>query len=354
MSTTNTKDQLLTYGEGGPIVGVYIICKNEKDFIERCYRTVEEADYIVVCDTGSTDGTYEKLLELAVENPALTVKKIHISPWRFDDAKNVALSLLPNNVDVYVSIDADELMENGWCRSLKTEVTKDHLKNGKISDRYNHRFMTIWNWDRPTEAPNCSRHWHERIHGRGYRWKLPVHEVLVTDKVEAVTWLENLLMIQKPNILTKSRSSYLPLLEQSVKEDPTIWKSWSFLAGEYDAINEYYKAVAAIDSAKRLNNSDKAFLCYQVALIHRKHCNWNLAEAEFLNAVKASPNIREYKVYLAEFYAYSVNRYAEARMWITDAAAITERSKGYEFNPNCWDSGFELTVNNIKRLNDEL
>ena len=339
-----------------PVIGVYIICKNEKEFIERCYHSVSDADHIVICDTGSTDGTYEILQDLlkvekAYGRNTLVVKKIHISPWRFDDAKNVALSLLPSDVDVCISIDADELLENGWKDTLKAAIAKDLITIGEIADRYIHRFMTIWNWDKPLEKANVSEHWHERIHGRhGYRWKLPVHEVLSIDRMETVTWLDNLMMIQKPNTTSKTRS-YLALLEKSVKEDPTIWKSWSFLAGEYNAINEYDKAIAAIDSAKKLNNSDKAFLSYQAALIHKKFCKWNLAEIEFHNTVNVAPSIREYKVYLAEFYAYSVNRYPEALAWINEAAKITERSKGYEYNQVCWDDMFDLTVSNIKRLN---
>lgn len=40
---------------------IYAICKNEIQFVDRWLESMEEADYIVVLDTGSTDGTYEKL-----------------------------------------------------------------------------------------------------------------------------------------------------------------------------------------------------------------------------------------------------------------------------------------------------
>ena len=42
---------------------VYAICKNEIKFIDKWLDNMSEADYIVVLDTGSTDGTYEKLKE---------------------------------------------------------------------------------------------------------------------------------------------------------------------------------------------------------------------------------------------------------------------------------------------------
>ena len=40
---------------------VYAICKNEMKFIDKWIESMSEADYIVVLDTGSTDGTFEKL-----------------------------------------------------------------------------------------------------------------------------------------------------------------------------------------------------------------------------------------------------------------------------------------------------
>ena len=43
---------------------VYAISKNEIKFVERWYNSVKEADYVCVLDTGSDDGTFEKLKEL--------------------------------------------------------------------------------------------------------------------------------------------------------------------------------------------------------------------------------------------------------------------------------------------------
>lgn len=40
---------------------VYAIAKNEMKFIDLWLDSMKEADYIVVLDTGSTDGTYEFL-----------------------------------------------------------------------------------------------------------------------------------------------------------------------------------------------------------------------------------------------------------------------------------------------------
>ena len=40
---------------------VYAICKNEEKFAEAWMDSIQEADIVVVVDTGSTDHTVEKL-----------------------------------------------------------------------------------------------------------------------------------------------------------------------------------------------------------------------------------------------------------------------------------------------------
>ena len=45
-------------------VCVYAICKNEAKFARRWMDSMSEADHIVVLDTGSTDGTAERLRAL--------------------------------------------------------------------------------------------------------------------------------------------------------------------------------------------------------------------------------------------------------------------------------------------------
>ncbi len=111
---------------------------------------------------------------------------------------------------------------------------KEHLIDHWESQctRYYHKFKPIW------ADESVSEHWHERIHARtGYTWKLPVHEILEYNGPEKVKWLPDFWVLHEPD-QNKIRSTYLPLLEQSVKERKDIWKSWSFLAIEYLALKE--------------------------------------------------------------------------------------------------------------------
>ena len=83
-------------------VCVYAISKNEEQFVERWMDSVSEADMVIVCDTGSTDNTVEKL-----RANGANVYQISVSPWRFDTARmaqqtgvSVELRLHPGTLPV--------------------------------------------------------------------------------------------------------------------------------------------------------------------------------------------------------------------------------------------------------------
>ena len=67
---------------------------------------MSEADYIVVLDTGSTDGTLEKL---QADSRVTKVESKIIKPWRFDVARNESMKLIPDDANILVCTDFDEL-----------------------------------------------------------------------------------------------------------------------------------------------------------------------------------------------------------------------------------------------------
>jgi len=95
-------------------VCVYAICKNEEQFVDRWMDSMSEADEIVVLDTGSTDGTVEKLRARGAE-----VTTQVITPWRFDTARNRSMELVPENADICVCTDLDEVFHPGWREKLE-------------------------------------------------------------------------------------------------------------------------------------------------------------------------------------------------------------------------------------------
>lgn len=201
-------------------IAVYGISKDEESRAAGWAETAGDADVRLVCDTGSKDATVERLEDGGVE-----VVPVNLSPFRFDDARNAALSLLPSDVDYCLSLDLDEVLEEGWRSHLEPVLQSR-------PSRVHHGFATHWG------DGSISRHCHERIHARhGYRWVLPVHEKLVwydRDSTESIAWAEELIIRQYPD-QEKDRSSYLPMLEWAITEPSgrDDWKIAYFLAFEY-------------------------------------------------------------------------------------------------------------------------
>ena len=99
---------------------VYAIAKNEESFVKRWVESMSEADLVIVLDTGSTDNTTKLLKEHGA-----TVISEPILPWRFDIARNKSLALVPNDVDICVCTDLDEVFEAGWRKKLENHWTAE-------------------------------------------------------------------------------------------------------------------------------------------------------------------------------------------------------------------------------------
>lgn len=358
--------------QNSPKIAIYTICKNEISFIDRLYSSILQADFISILDTGSTDGTFERLIQLTqshsqrfnleskfkvgtidgkpvqASNGIMCVTRGTILPWRFDDAKNTALSLIPETIDVCISVDADEYLAAGWYESLTNAIKCDINETGSPADRYHHKFSTIWNWKDVNNGakPDTSDHWHERIHRRnGYRWKLPVHEILIKDGPETVKWLNNVKMIQKPDS-NKDRRFYFELLQQSIKEDPNVWKTWSFYADELERRGVSLDIVIQhLEHAKTIKDANIAYLCYRQYLIYDKIGDIDNS-IKYLKQAAQIANIREYYVKLCNLYRRH-NKQPEALIAILEADKIKTITQGYEYDPTCWGDSFKQLIDEV-------
>lgn len=94
-------------------IAVYAICRNELQFVDKWYNSMREADLIAVLDTGSTDGTYERLQEIAATDDKFIVAQKTYNPWRFDTPRNDAMELVPRDYNILISTDLDEILNPG-------------------------------------------------------------------------------------------------------------------------------------------------------------------------------------------------------------------------------------------------
>ncbi len=223
-------------------VCVYAISKNEEAFVDRWMDSMGEADGVIVLDTGSTDRTAARLRARG----AAEFEEI-IRPWRFDAARNAALRHVPEDADICVSTDLDEVFEPGWRETLEAVWTPEHT-----------RATYLYTWSFRADGTPETQYTREKIHRRqGFRWVRPVHEVLQFDGQgdENAVWVEGLVLNHHPDP-TKSRAQYLPLLELAAAENPEDDRAAFWLGREYlfhglhDRAAEVLKAYLAMPSAR--------------------------------------------------------------------------------------------------------
>ena len=207
---------------------VYAICKNEEKNISKWIESMSEADYIVVLDTGSSD----KTVELLQADPRVTcVKQKVYDSWRFDQARNDALVLVPEDTTIYVSTDIDELFESGWATVLRNTWQEDTTRAW---------YTYVWSHN---ESGLPGRIFSQnKIHGASYKWIYPVHEQLspINGKETPIDLTSKITLHHWPEA-KESRSSYLPLLELRVSEDDGTDKyGCLYLTHEYYYHKQYF------------------------------------------------------------------------------------------------------------------
>ena len=213
----------------------YAICKNEINNLDNWINSFIESDYVCVLDTGSTDGTWEKLQEYAKKYNNLIVKQQIIKPWHFAKARNASMTLIPEDTVIYFMADLDELIKQpGW-----SQIVRDSWD--PLFDRGQYKYH------RDIEDGNIIRTIYEyRFHSKSWQhWENVVHEALINFKGEKQFYVETCtnLPIEVFHYGAKDKkTNYMELCEEDLKENPEDWVMHLQLAIEYEIRNEQEKA----------------------------------------------------------------------------------------------------------------
>lgn len=304
---------------------VYAIAKNESKFIDRWYNSVKEADYICVLDTGSTDDTFSKL-----KNLNIITKQIFYKNFRFDLARNDSMELIPEDADICVCVDMDEVLVSGWSQILK-ENWNSHTTQA--------RYRYTWNFN--SDGSEGIVFMSEKIHkNKLFKWKHPVHEIL-TPTYNFQNNIINLPNIQVNHLADnqKSRSNYLPLLELSVKEDPNDDRNMHYLGREYMFYKQYNKAIKTLKKHLSLKTSQWDLeRCASLRYIANcyKHKQIKSKQEKYLHlALLESNTTREPYFDLGVFYFENKN-YLKASLFFNEMLKIENRQLNYMSSPVCW------------------
>ena len=304
-------------------VALYTICLNESKHVKQFMDCAREADGIFITDTGSSDDTVKLLLEEGAK-----VQTIKVDPWRFDVARNASLDFVPEDFDVCISIDLDEVLTPGWCEAIKN-VWSD------IIDRLRYKYV----WSHNSDGSDGMTFWYDKCHSRhGFKWIKPVHETLQFHEQERQGYCFNFTIHHYPD-LTKSRSSYLPLLELGCKEDPNDDRSSHYLGREYLFREMYLEAINELKRHLELKTATwKAERASSMRFISQAYSKLNQYDDAIewgLRSAAEAPGEREPWVSLAKIY-FLHDDHAGCYFAIKNALAIIERPMTYICEPESW------------------
>jgi tetratricopeptide (TPR) repeat protein len=296
-------------------IAIYTPFLNEEKHAQAWAQSCEQADYRVAINTGSVDRSAEILTAHGV-----TVYDTLISPWRFDDAYNIAMSLVPADADVLICLHMDERLDTGWRAKLEAAWTPGTTRL---------RYTYIWNWN-PDGSPG--RQWHgDRIHARrGYRWQGPTHEGLCSRLPEQQSWCNELRILHYPDF--KNKTGDLALLEEAVREAPHDARMRAYLGREY-----MYRGMS-----EKSIETYKEFLTMPCWNVERGLAMQHLAKVDSNNklywlksAALETPNHREPLVELAR-HSYHQSDWSNTYKYALKALAITQHPMDYTCNEESW------------------
>lgn len=315
-------------------VCVYAICKNEVQFVDKWMDSMSEADLIVVTDTGSDDGTVEKLKERG----AVVYVDI-VKPWRFDVARNISLDHVPEDVDICVCTDLDEEFEPGWRQKLEKAWLNHKPGNpGPISKtgRY------LYNWSLKADGTPDIQFFYFKVHERkNFRWKCPVHEfVQYVGSIPLETvYIDGMVLNHHPDP-KKSRGSYLPLLELAVKEAPDDERMRYYLGREYMYKSQWQKSIDTLKEylaipAARWNDERCAAMRW-IAKSYFRLGLLNEAYSWYFKAIAEVPGMRDPYVEFSKM-CYELKDWSMMYFLTVEALKIKEKSRTFVNMGYSWD-----------------
>jgi glycosyltransferase involved in cell wall biosynthesis len=301
-------------------IAVYTIALNEEDNVQEWYDSAKDADYLLIADTGSTDKTKRIAKKLGIK-----VVDISVKPWRFDDARNAALALLPDDIDMCISLDLDERLSEGWRKDLES-----------IDPSFTQlQYKYIWSWRDPQSRTQPQVvYLLNKVHARhGYRWKYLVHELVFPDrnKNHKEGFIQNFEIHHYSN-QHENTDRYSDMIFDAFEEEKDnkrywIYKIAALMASDkkeakktiLEYLDKFKNDLAEIEKSRQYKN---LFICTS----NKKY---------IYKASKHSPDEREFLVDIA-MLNFIKNKYRKTRKYCNLALRITSRVLDYEYKEYVW------------------
>jgi tetratricopeptide (TPR) repeat protein len=214
------------------------------------------------------------------------------------------MKLIPDDANILLCTDLDEWLEPGWAK-----VIRDNWIDG-----YHVRGTYKYAWSHTEDGQPGRIFYYDKLHDRNWYWKAPVHELLYSDiYTDEYRFSHNLDLFDMGVYLhhypdqTKSRGSYLPLLELRAREDPTDYYGKFYLSHEYYYRGLYKNSIEVIEDI--LENYQHAYSNVEVAAAYlflgddyRSLGDLDMAIYYYNMAITREPTYREPYLFAAEVF----------------------------------------------------
>lgn len=313
-------------------IAIYSIAKQEQKNVDRFVKSCEGADLTIVgCDPGDTTSDM-----LAARGVYAFI--VEMDSFRFDAYRNTVLEHLPDDVDICISLDMDETLQDGW----RDAVIKA-WKNGATRLHY-------------TLVDGSARFLRDRIHARhGYVWKHANHEAVYAFDPLREKIAQCDLVITHHQDRAKDRSKNIALLELAVREEPSSTRMRWYLAREYFMYNELEKSLEEFHEYFDLRSqwaAEKSWAAIFASQASAKMFRDVYAELWLHAAIRFCPDLRDPRFELAKLY-FEQERWQEALNEIESAVAILSNHHNFFHSNGAYtELIYEMKARLHKKLGD--
>jgi glycosyltransferase involved in cell wall biosynthesis len=262
-------------------VSAVLITKNEEACIEKCLKSLENFDEIVVLDTGSTDKTGE------IARKYTTKYFDNIYKWRddFAEARNIAQALA--TTEWRFIIDSDEFLGEGSLEGIRNFIETTHCRTIDIPC-----FDEI----------NKAKHYQPRLYRNApdIFWKGRIHNYLST---VGETKIDDTVCVyygySKAHWDDPDRT--LRILKKVVEENPNSIREWFYLAREYVYRGQWEEAIKnyKIYFTHAVWAPEIAEAYFQLSKCYWNSGKWSDAREAAMDAIGTNADFKEAITWLA-------------------------------------------------------
>ena len=309
---------------------VCMIVKNEEDVLDRCLKSLEGVDEIVICDTGSTDNT----VEIAKK---YTDKVYTDYEWNnnFAEARNHALSKCDEGW--ILSFDADDV--------LKTPVSeiREVINNNKDKNAITCVFKS-----------GISEHtFPTMFYNKHIKWAGAAHNYLVG--INRIGYSN--ILIERGNSPThqKNPNRTLNILFKEVEKNPEKPRELYYLARELYYKKRYKEAIQYFDKYLKIGYWKPEIAD---AYLLKARCLWNSMKGQeardtCMKAIQTNPDFKEALRFMSHIhYEPMKTQWRKFSEIAENKDVLFIRRKGlYDLNIfiNCTKDGVDLNIGVFKK-----